>query len=106
MSVRLSVRIGKWDATSNTARNSNGTCWRWQRKGVRSIAQIERDLDLTAGLIYKWRRRYQVQGERLQPSEERAEQAELRRLKRELVIVKQERDILKKAIQVFSRGEL
>ncbi len=74
-------------------------------EGSRSIAQIERDLDLTAGLIYKWRRRYQVQGERLQPSEERAEQAELRRLKRELAIVKQERDILKKAIQVFSRGE-
>jgi transposase len=74
-------------------------------EGNRSIAQIERDLDLTAGLIYKWRRRYPVQGEHLQPSEERAEQAELRRLKRELAIVKQERDILKKAIQVFSRGE-
>ena len=36
---------------------------------------------------------------------EAREQAELRRLKRELEIVRQERDILKKAIQVFSRGE-
>jgi transposase len=74
-------------------------------EGDRSIAQIEGDLDLTAGLVYKWRRRYQVKGEHLQPSEERSEQAELRRLKRELAVVKQERDILKKAIQVFSRGE-
>ncbi|MBK9126005.1 MAG: transposase [Chloroflexi bacterium] len=72
---------------------------------TRTIAQIERDLDLTPGLIYKWQR-YRVQDERLELSEARAEQAELRRLKRELEIVKQERDILKKAIQVFSRGEL
>jgi transposase len=74
-------------------------------EGDRSVAQLERDLDITAGLIYKWQQRYRVQGETLQPSEERAEQAELRRLKRELEIVKQERDILKKAIKVFSRGE-
>ncbi|MDL1900316.1 hypothetical protein FBR02_06060 [Anaerolineae bacterium CFX9] len=74
-------------------------------EGNRSIAQLERDLDITAGLIYKWQQRYRVQEEQLQPSAERAEQAELRRLKRELEIVRQERDILKKAIQVFSRGE-
>jgi transposase len=74
-------------------------------EGKRSIAQIERELDITAGLIYKWQQRYRVQADRLEPSEERAEQAELRRLRRELAIVKQERDILKKAIQVFSRGE-
>jgi len=74
-------------------------------EGKRSIAQIERELDITAGLIYKWQQRYRVQADRLEPSEERAEQAELRRLRRELVIMKQERDILKKAIQVFSRGE-
>lgn len=72
---------------------------------TRTIAQIERDLDLTPGLIYKWQQRYRVQDELLEPSQARAEQAELRRLKRELEIVKQERDILKKAIQVFSRGE-
>jgi len=75
-------------------------------EGSRSVAQLERDLDITSGLIYKWQPRYRVKGETLQPSEARAEQAELRRLRRELEIVKQERDILKKAIQVFSRGEL
>lgn len=75
-------------------------------EGSRSVAQLERDLDITSGLIYKWQQRYRLQDKTLQPSEERAEQAELRRLKRELEVVKQERDILKKALQVFSRGEL
>ena len=75
-------------------------------EGTRSVAQLERDLDITPGLVYKWQQRYRVNGEMLQASDDRAEQAELRRLRRELEIVKQERDILKKAIQVFSRGEL
>jgi transposase len=75
-------------------------------EGTRSVAQLERDLDITTGLVYKWQQRYRVNGETLQASDDRAEQAELRRLRRELEIVKQERDILKKAIQVFSRGEL
>lgn len=75
-------------------------------EGSRSVAQLERELGITAGLVYKWQQRYRVKEDMLQPSEERAEQAELRRLRRELEIVRQERDILKKAIQVFSRGEL
>lgn len=72
-----------------------------------SIAQLERDLGITAGLIYKWRERYRVDEESgdLQPSEQRGAEAELRRLKRELEITRQERDILKKAIQVFSRDQ-
>jgi len=74
-------------------------------EGKRSVAQIERDLGLTSSIIYKWQARYQVKGTELKPSEERAEEAEIRRLKRELEIAKQERDILKKAIQVFTRGE-
>jgi transposase len=72
-------------------------------EGSRNVAQLERDLDISPGLIYKWQQRYRVQGEQLQPSAERAEQAELRRLKRELEIVKQERDILKKPSRC-SRG--
>jgi len=72
-----------------------------------SIAQLERDLGITAGLIYKWRERYRVDessGE-LKARPEREAEAEIRRLKRELEIAKQERDILKKAIQVFSRDQ-
>lgn len=74
-------------------------------RGDVSIAQLERDLGITAGLIYKWRERYRVDagdGE-LKPSAEREAEAEIRRLKRELAIAREERDILKKAIQVFSQ---
>ena len=41
--------------------------------GEKSIAELERDLGITPGLIYKWRQRYrvdEVRGE-LAPSEER-----------------------------------
>ena len=74
-------------------------------KGEKSISELERDLGITAGLVYKWRRRYRFdeKGEALAPSEEREAAAEIRRLKRELEVVRQERDILKKAIQIFSQ---
>lgn len=70
-----------------------------------SVAQIERDLGITSGLIYKWRERYRVDEmtDELKPSAEREAEAEIRRLKRELAIAREERDILKKAIQVFSK---
>ena len=29
--------------------------------GERSVSQIERDLDITPGLIYKWQQRYRVE---------------------------------------------
>ena len=74
-------------------------------EGQRSVAQIERDLGITSGLIYKWQARYQVQDEQLQPSPERMEAGRIRQLERELAIVKQERDILKKAIQIFSQDQ-
>jgi len=72
-----------------------------------SMAQLERDLGITSGLIYKWRERYRIDDSngRLKPSAEREEQAEIRRLKRDLSIARQERDILKKAIQVFSQDQ-
>lgn len=74
--------------------------------GERSVAQVERDLGITPGLIYKWRQRYRIDiasSNGVLPSEEREAAAELRRLRRELEVVKQERDILKKAIQIFSQ---
>lgn len=72
-----------------------------------SVAQLERDLGITPGLIYKWRERYRVDGDsgELKPSCDREAETEIRRLKRELETAKQERDILKKAIQVFSRDQ-
>ena len=33
-------------------------------EGSRSVAQLERDLGITAGLVYKWQQRYRVQAAR------------------------------------------
>lgn len=80
-----------------------------ERSG-KSVAEIERDLGITTGLLYKWRQRYQVGAQEngkavLERSEDEAAQAEIRRLKRELEVVKQERDILKKAVAIFSQDQ-
>jgi transposase len=75
--------------------------------GERSVPELERDLDITPGMIYKWRDRYRLDEAHgnLRPSEEQEAAAELRRVKRELEIVRQERDILKKAIEIFSKDQ-
>ena len=73
----------------------------------KSGAQIERELGITPGLIYKWRDRYQVTREedepRLEASDLAAAQTEIKRLRRELKIAREERDILKKAVSIFSQ---
>lgn len=71
----------------------------------KSARQIEHDLDITPGLIQKWRARLRQAGTQAFPGKGHLTEAEaeLRRLKRELEITRQERDILKKAIEVFSR---
>jgi transposase len=72
------------------------------RKGAR---EVESELDITPGLLSKWRGRYRQDQQAAFPGtgHQTDMEAELRRLKRELEVVRQERDILKKAIQVFSR---
>ena len=70
--------------------------------------QIERELGITAGMLLKWRDRYQVKSEdkdqaHLEPSDLEAAKAEIRRLQRELAEVQEERDILKKVVNIFSR---
>ena len=74
----------------------------------KSVRQIEEDLDITPGLLHKWRARYHQQGADSFPDkgQQSETEAELRRLKRENEILRQERDILKKALQVFSRDGL
>jgi transposase len=70
--------------------------------------QIERELGITAGLLVKWRDRYQVISTdadpvHLEPNDLEAARAEIRRLQRELAEVQEERDILKKVVNIFSR---
>jgi transposase len=71
----------------------------------KSISEIERDLGITTGLLYKWRQRSVTRGEQAFPGKGHQTESEeaLRRLKGELEVVRQERDILKKVVAIFSQ---
>jgi len=74
----------------------------------KSAAQLERELGITAGMLLKWRDKYQVvtnekEEPRLEPSELEAAQREIRRLERELREMAEEREILKKVVSIFSK---
>jgi transposase len=70
----------------------------------KSVRQIERDLGIGKGCLYRWRDEFEAEGQQAFPGQGRLtlEQEELRRLKRENEILRQERDILKKAVAIFS----
>lgn len=73
----------------------------------KSVAQIERDLDIPQGLLYKWRRKYRENSSQAFPGKGQLtpEEERIRELERELEVVQQERDILKKAIAIFSETQ-
>ena len=64
----------------------------------KSHLELERDLGLSHGLLYKWQERYQVNPttETLERSDVEQLKADVRRLQREVDILLQEREILKK----------
>ena len=74
----------------------------------KSAGQLERELGITAGMLLKWRDRYQVvvsekQEPQLVPSDLEAAKREIVRLQRELKEIAEEREILKKVVNIFSR---
>jgi transposase len=74
----------------------------------KSAGQLERELGITAGMLLKWRDKYQVvtkekEEARLEPSDLEAAKREIRRLQRELTEIAEEREILKKVVNIFSR---
>ena len=78
------------------------------RSSGKSSRQIERDLGITAGMLLKWRDRYQVISKETGPahlglSDLEAAKREIQRLERRLAEVEEEREILKKTVQIFSQ---
>jgi len=74
----------------------------------KSAGKLERELGITAGMLLKWRDKYQVvsppnQEARLEPSDLEAAKREITQLKRELTEIAEEREILKKVVNIFSR---
>lgn len=70
----------------------------------KSISQIERDLGLSQGTLFHWRRELTRQPMEAFPGHGRlsAMDEHVRQLERENNILRQERDILKKAIAVLT----
>ncbi len=65
----------------------------------RPVAEVARELKVSEGSLWRWRKQYgRGEEETLSPSDA----AELRRLRREVAILQQERDFLKKAAAYFA----
>lgn len=83
--------------------------WEFKQEAVelwhsseKSAAEIEKDLGITKGMLYHWKKELKKKAE-AEADGSAAEMAELKWLRKELATVKQERDILKKAISIFSQ---
>lgn len=75
----------------------------WQSSG-KSATAIESELGITHGLLSRWKRKQDKNGQHAFPGKGRLmpEQEKMRQLEKENAILRQERDILKKAVAIFS----
>jgi transposase len=71
--------------------------------GDRTGQQIEVDLGIGSGQVYKWRKELAASGQRAFPGNGTPRDEELVRLRKELARVSEERDILRKAVAIFSK---
>lgn len=72
----------------------------------RTPNDLEKDLGIDAGLIYRWIKDYEKNPESYLPGEGRSsEKDELRRLKKKLSDISEENKILKKALAIFSKQQ-
>lgn len=75
----------------------------WQSNG-KSATAIESELGITHGLLSRWKRKQDQNGQNAFPGKGRLlpEQEKMQQLEKENAILRQERDILKKAVAIFS----
>jgi transposase len=77
------------------------------RTSGKNDSQLERELGLSRGCLYNWRKELEGEGEQAFPGKGRLKPDDeyVRGLERELALVQQERDILKKALAIFTRSQ-
>ena len=77
------------------------------RTSGKKDSQLERELGLSRGCLYNWRKEVEREGVQAFPGKGRlkADDEYVRGLERELAIVQQEREILKKALAIFTRSQ-
>jgi transposase len=74
--------------------------------GVKSLAQVSRELEIRRSLLQRWKQEYLSNHSEAFPGSGNLppEAGELARLKRENRRLQQESEILKKALAIFSQG--
>jgi transposase len=67
--------------------------------------EIEKDLGIGSGQVYRWRKQLAAEGGGIRafPGTGKPRDEELARLKKENAVLREERDILRKAVAIFSR---
>jgi len=70
----------------------------------KSDSQLERELGLSRGCIYNWRKQVEEHQAQAFPGKGHLKKDDeyIRQIERELAITRQERDILKKAVAIFA----
>jgi transposase len=77
------------------------------KNGERSVSEVERELGITQGLLWKWKADLEKQ-----PKKEEAfpgngklteTDARMRQLEREIALLKEDKEILKKVLTMFSK---
>ena len=71
--------------------------------GTKPGHEIERDLGIGSGQIYRWRKQFSEDGARAFPGNGKSRDEELAALRKEVKDLREERDILRKATAIFSR---
>lgn len=75
--------------------------------GKKTRAQIARDLDVRADLLFRWQKELAPDSTRqADPENKRSKNADrIRELEREVEVLREERDILKKAAAFFAKEQ-
>jgi transposase len=71
--------------------------------GDRSGEQIEHDLGIGSGQLYKWRKELAASGQRAFPGNGTPRDEELVRLRKEVASLREDREILRKVVAMFSK---
>jgi len=71
----------------------------WEKNGK----QIEKDLGIGSGQVYKWRKELEASGERAFPGNGTPRDEELVRLRKEVASLREDREILRKVVAMFSK---
>ena len=71
----------------------------------KSAREIEEDLGIGKGVVYRWKRELNENRILAFPGHGNPRDEELARLRKENTILREERDILRKAVAIFSRAK-